>query len=298
MDQVAAALGDPARWRMVELLAAHPRSVGELAQLTGLRQPQATKHLQSLARVGLVAVHPLGQRRVYALEAPALAAFERRLHDLVEATTAHAGDLDVIARYQAAIGEETARVDRQGWADGRSFVFERLLAAPRVAVWQHWVDPELLAGWWAPPSLVVTRCALVPRRGGRALLEYRDSDGRTYLSDGHVLAATKRAHLAFDLTVRDADGAAMLTGRYDVRLGESPGGTRLEVQMTIAASTVQAVPAIAGIEQGWEQTLDQLATAVTTVRRTGSTRPQRPETTTPDAPRPETSAPDPTGDQP
>ena len=48
MDEIAAALGDGARWRIVELLAERPRSVGELAELTGLRQPQTTKHLQTL----------------------------------------------------------------------------------------------------------------------------------------------------------------------------------------------------------------------------------------------------------
>src|SRR2546425_210459 len=68
MDRIAAALGDTARWRIVELLAERPRSVGELAELTGLRQPQTTKHLQTLARTGLATVFPLGQRPVSALE--------------------------------------------------------------------------------------------------------------------------------------------------------------------------------------------------------------------------------------
>src|SRR3954469_23724360 len=109
MDTIASALGDAARWRMVELLADHPRSVGELADLTGLRQPQTTKHLQTLARVGLVEVFPLGHRRVYALEATPLEAFRRRLDELVATTREHAGDRDVISRYQAAIETEAAR---------------------------------------------------------------------------------------------------------------------------------------------------------------------------------------------
>src|SRR3569833_2844938 len=90
MDRIAAALGDAARWRIVELLAERPRSVGELAELTGLRQPQTTKHLQTLARAGLVTVFPLGQRRVYALEAGPLTELAGRLADLAKATEAHA----------------------------------------------------------------------------------------------------------------------------------------------------------------------------------------------------------------
>src|SRR3954470_24927116 len=124
MDGIAAALGDAARWRLVELLAERPRSVGELAELTGLRQPQTTKHLQTLARAGLVTVFPLGQRRVYAVEPAPLRALERRLRELAETPEAHAGERDVIARYLAAIEAESAVADRARWADGRTFEFE------------------------------------------------------------------------------------------------------------------------------------------------------------------------------
>ena len=268
MDQVASALGDAARWRMVELLAERPRTVGELAGLTGLRQPQTTKHLQTLTRAGLLTVFPLGQRRVYALEAASLRALEQRLHTLVETTDAHAGDRDVIARYQAAIQAESALADRDSWADGRTFTFDRTLPASREVVWRHWVDADLLATWWAPPSLTVSRCALVPRRGGRALLEYRDDDGHTYLSEGRVRSAKKAEHLEFDLSVLDAGGGVMFTGRYDVTFAAAPDGTQLHVDLRVTDTTVEAVPAIAGIETGWGQVLDQLATAVAAPRRT------------------------------
>jgi len=258
MDTIASALGDSARWQLVELLAEQPRSVGELARLTGLRQPQTTKHLQTLARAGLVAVFPLGHRRVYALESSVLEAFAERLHELVEATAAQAGDLDVIARYQAAIATETARADRQSWADGRTFTFDRDLPASPAVVWQHFVDPELLATWWAPPSFRVTRCALVPRRGGRALLEYADSDGHTYLSEGRVRAAKKAEHLAFDLSVRGSDGTTMFTGHYDLTFAATPDGSHLHADLRLTDTTVEAAPAIAGIEAGWGQVLDQL----------------------------------------
>jgi uncharacterized protein YndB with AHSA1/START domain/DNA-binding transcriptional ArsR family regulator len=262
MDKVASALGDASRWHLVELLAERPRSVGELAELTGLRQPQTTKHLQTLARAGLVVVFPLGQRRVYALEGPALEAFEHRLHELVVATAAHAGDREGIAHYREAIDTETARADADRWADGRTFAFDRLLPASPEDVWRHWVEPELLATWWAPPSLSVVRCALVPRRGGRALLEYADADGHTYLSEGKVRAAKKPEHLAFDLSVLDPAGAVMFTGHYDVSLAPATGGTRLHVDLSVTDTTVEAVPAIAGIETGWGQVLDQLVNVI------------------------------------
>jgi uncharacterized protein YndB with AHSA1/START domain/DNA-binding transcriptional ArsR family regulator len=262
VDKIASALGDTARWRMVELLAERPRSVGELAELTGLRQPQTTKHLQTLMRAGLVAVFPLGQRRVYALEATPLEELEHRLHDLLATTRDHAGDRDVITAYQSAIETEAARAVGDGWADGRRFAFDRDVPASRDVVWQYWVDPELLASWWAPPSLTVTRCALVPRRGGRALLEYADPDGTTYRSEGRVRAAKKAEHLAFDLSVLRADGGVMFTGHYDVTFSDGPEGAHLHADLSLTDTTVEAVPAIAGIEAGWGQVLDQLVTAL------------------------------------
>ncbi|SDX29555.1 Uncharacterized conserved protein YndB, AHSA1/START domain [Saccharopolyspora shandongensis] len=262
MDQIASALGDGARWRIVELLAERPRSVGELAELTGLRQPQTTKHLQTLARAGLVAVFPLGQRRVYAVETAPLGELAGRLRELVEAAEAHEGERDVIARYRAAIEAESAVAERDRWADDRAFSFERVLTAPRDAVWRHWADPGLLASWWAPPSMTVTDCSLEPKPGGRAVLEYRDAEGRKYRSEGRVRAAKEPEHLVFDLSVLDSAGAVSFSGHYDLAFAEVPGGTRLRLGLRITETTVEAVPYIAGIETGWGQVLDNFADVV------------------------------------
>ncbi|MFI9007921.1 metalloregulator ArsR/SmtB family transcription factor [Actinosynnema sp. NPDC053489] len=261
MDRIASALGDATRWRLVELLAERPRSVGELAELTGSRQPQTTKHLQTLARAGLVSVTPLGQRRVYAIETAPLEALVRRLRELVATGEAHEGERDVIARYRAAVEADMAAADGDGWADGRVFSFERPLAAPRDVVWRHWVEPDLLASWWAPPSLKVAECVVEPRPGGRAVLEYRDADGR-YRSEGVVRVARAPERLAFDLSVLDAAGAVSFTGHYDVTLAEAAGGTLLRVDLRITDTAVEAVPHVAGIGTGWGQVLDHLADAV------------------------------------
>jgi uncharacterized protein YndB with AHSA1/START domain/DNA-binding transcriptional ArsR family regulator len=264
VDRLASALADAARWRIVELLAERPRSVGELAELSGLRQPQTTKHLQTLARAGLVAVYPLGQRRVYALETAALAELADRVRALVDTADAHKDERDVLARYRAAIEAESALADGERWADGRTFAFERTLAAPPEDVWRHWVDPGLLASWWAPPPMTVTACVLEPREGGRAVLEYRDGDSRRYRSDGRVNAVVAPERLAFDLAVRDAAGAVSFTGHYDLALAAGPEGTRLRLELRITDTAVAAVPFIAGIETGWGQVLDNLDDALTT----------------------------------
>ena len=271
MDMILAALADTARWRILELLAERPRSVGELAELTGARQPQTTKHLQTLGKAGLVTMVPLGQRRVYALTTGPLLMVQHRLADLVATAEIHGGELDVVMRYRAAIEADRTKADGERWADGRSFVFERLLDAPRDLVWQHWVDAALLAGWWAPPSMSVTECRLEPFSGGQAVLEYRDAEGR-YRSEGRVEAATAPGHLVFDLSVLDADGAVFFTGHYDLRLTAVAGGTALQLGLRITQTSVAALPFIAGIATGWGQVLDQLAGAIAAFQPTGAAK--------------------------
>lgn len=63
-----AALAEPHRLQIVELLRNGPRSVGEIVDALGLRQPQVSKHLGVLSGAGLVAAEPLARKRIYHLE--------------------------------------------------------------------------------------------------------------------------------------------------------------------------------------------------------------------------------------
>ncbi len=61
------ALAEPSRLQIVELLRGGPLPVGAVVERLGIRQPQASKHLQVLNASGLVGVHRDAQRRIYAL---------------------------------------------------------------------------------------------------------------------------------------------------------------------------------------------------------------------------------------
>jgi DNA-binding transcriptional ArsR family regulator len=64
-----AALAEPNRLKIVELLRENPRPVGEIASRLRMRQPQASKHLRVLAEAGIVDMRPAAQQRVYYLQA-------------------------------------------------------------------------------------------------------------------------------------------------------------------------------------------------------------------------------------
>jgi DNA-binding transcriptional ArsR family regulator len=63
-----AALADPTRRRIVELLAEQPRAAGAIAQEFDMSQPAVSQHLKVLREERLVRVRVDGQKRIYELE--------------------------------------------------------------------------------------------------------------------------------------------------------------------------------------------------------------------------------------
>ena len=62
-----AALGEPSRLQIVELLRERPFTVGEVAEALTIRQPQVSKHLRVLREAGIVAAQPVARQRVHHL---------------------------------------------------------------------------------------------------------------------------------------------------------------------------------------------------------------------------------------
>jgi DNA-binding transcriptional ArsR family regulator len=78
--ETLAALGEPNRLRIIELLRAGPRTVNDIHVRLKLRQSQASQHLKVLKDVGLVAIEPRAQRRFYSLRAEPL----KQLHEWLD----------------------------------------------------------------------------------------------------------------------------------------------------------------------------------------------------------------------
>lgn len=97
------AIAEPRRREIVELLASgHRCDVSQLTTRLGIPQPAVSKHLSVLRKVGLVAVHKDGQRRLYSLNAENL----KPVHDWVRGFERLWSD-ELAAIKQAA--EEAAR---------------------------------------------------------------------------------------------------------------------------------------------------------------------------------------------
>ncbi len=82
IDRTLAALADPNRRRVVELLVQRPRRAGELAEALDLPRPAMSRHLRELRQSGLVEeTHPEfdARVRIYALKDGAMADLKRWL---------------------------------------------------------------------------------------------------------------------------------------------------------------------------------------------------------------------------
>lgn len=82
VDAALRALSHPVRRDLIRLCGEGERTVGELADLAGLRQPTTSQHLRVLREAGLVRIEARGNKRLYRVDFQRLASVQSALHDL------------------------------------------------------------------------------------------------------------------------------------------------------------------------------------------------------------------------
>jgi len=261
---VLAALAEPNRLRIVRLLGAAPRAVGEIALALELRQPQVTKHLQTLQRAGLVRMHPLGQRRIYSLERAPL----RRLADWAETFRLDHPSEGALHDYRAAVEAEQARaLQDPHWASGRTVRLQRTVAASAARLWPYWTDAELIRRWWSPEHFSVVECEANAVPGGLLRIVMAEGDATRHTAIGRYLALERPRALSFDLAALGQDAKPLFSAVHRVRLSPRPHGTTISLTIRLGDATPAAAPAIAGMRAGWKQLLDNLARESAGARR-------------------------------
>jgi DNA-binding transcriptional ArsR family regulator len=89
---VLAALADPVRREIVEMLAAGEAGAGEIAERFPVTRPAVSRHLRVLREAGLVTSEVRAQRRVYRLERAPLAELDAWLERFRPLPDRHAPD--------------------------------------------------------------------------------------------------------------------------------------------------------------------------------------------------------------
>lgn len=106
---------------------------------------------------------------------------------------------------------------------------ERVIRAPRAAVWRAWTDPVRLAQWWVPAPIVARIDRLDVRPGGAFVTSMSD-DGQAFVphTDGIFLVVEPHDRLVFTNAIDSAwrPAAPMpVSMTAEIALADHPDGT-------------------------------------------------------------------------
>jgi uncharacterized protein YndB with AHSA1/START domain len=141
----------------------------------------------------------------------------------------------------------------------QELVLTRVFDAPRELVFNAWTDPKQVAQWWGPRGFTNPVCDLDVRPGGAIRIHMRAPDGTVYPMTGVYNEVVEPERLVFTSAALDADGNPMFEVLTTVIFAEQGGKTKQIMRARVIKTTAQAAPYIAGMEQGWTQSLERLA---------------------------------------
>lgn len=140
----------------------------------------------------------------------------------------------------------------------RELTITRIFDAPRELVFKVWTEAEHLARWWGPDMFTTPVCRVDARVGGELYLVMRSLQGDEYPMKGVFLEVVRPERLVYTNIPMDAAGNHLMEGSTTVSFEDHGGKTRLTVHTKMTGKVPQAAYMLAGMEPGWNQTLDRL----------------------------------------
>jgi uncharacterized protein YndB with AHSA1/START domain len=141
---------------------------------------------------------------------------------------------------------------------------ERVIRAPRAAVWAAWTTAEQFAQWWIPAPYTCRVDGFAPRAGG-GFVTSMSEDGADFVPhmDAAFLVVDPGERLVFtnavDSTLRPADPMPVaVTG--EVTLADHPDGTLYRIIARHGDPAGRARHEQLGLVEGWSLVTEQLAT--------------------------------------
>ncbi len=146
---------------------------------------------------------------------------------------------------------------------GYTLSFTREFDAPRELVFRVWTDPLRLARWWGPAGFTNPVCEFEARPGGRIYIDMTGPDGTVYPMGGEVREIVPPERLVFASTAfEDAEGVPGLEAINTVSFVEVGDRTIVTLEARVVRAVPEVTGALAGMEQGWSESLLRLAETV------------------------------------
>ena len=142
-------------------------------------------------------------------------------------------------------------------------ILERVIRAPRTAVWQAWTDPAKFERWWLPAPMLC-RVERFEARPGGALVTRMSEDGTSYVPhmDASFLIVDDLERIVFTNAIDSAwrpvhpEPVSMTA---EVTLAEHEDGTEYRVVVRHGSPESREMHEKLGFHNGWGTVTRQLA---------------------------------------
>jgi uncharacterized protein YndB with AHSA1/START domain len=134
----------------------------------------------------------------------------------------------------------------------------RFYPVARERVFACWTQAEHLTQWFGPRGFSLHSCEADARPGGIFRLCMRAPGGKDYWVRGSYREVVSPERLVIDCRAEDENGVEQLDEVIRAWFAVESGGTKLTLQAFAGGSGARAAAMLAGMEQGWSETLDRL----------------------------------------
>jgi uncharacterized protein YndB with AHSA1/START domain len=146
----------------------------------------------------------------------------------------------------------------------REISITHVFDAPRELVWRAWTEAEQLKQWFMPHGFTVPELEADLRPGGAFRMVVRAPDGSESPSGGEFREIDPPARLVFTTTAFEGpDGAPMIEVLNTAVFAEHGDTTELTLHAVVTKASPEMAGALAGMEEGWIQSLEKLDALLT-----------------------------------
>lgn len=139
----------------------------------------------------------------------------------------------------------------------------RTFAAPRDLVFKAWTDAKMVAAWWGPHGFTNPVCRVDARKGGAIYIDMKAPDGQVFPMKAVIDEIDPPSRLVFTSSALGPDGKPLFESLTAVTFEEKNGQTTVKVTASVKDAPPEAAPYLAGMDEGWSQTMDRMVAFVT-----------------------------------
>jgi uncharacterized protein YndB with AHSA1/START domain len=146
----------------------------------------------------------------------------------------------------------------------KELTLTRTFNAPRELVWRAWTDAKLAKKWWGPRGVTTPTCEMDARPGGEIRIvmlagkELGSFAGQEWPMKATFEELSPPERMVVLSAALDDKKGIMLETRSTLTLEKLDSKTKMTLHIVVTKINKGGESAVAGMEMGWNQSLDKL----------------------------------------